>query len=147
MEPEQVAFVLFSALLTTFVLSALFVAISMNSSNKAVSAVVSLLIVLGLTPLTSPIGNALSETEMTYDSVTYTMDSIQFGNEIPNPAYISGVQRTMYEFVYDLLPTGQLMQMYTLDFDRCIRWPVFSVVFFILITAVGYFMFRKKDIK
>lgn len=147
MEPEQVAIVLFSALLTTFVLSALFVAISMNSSNKAVTAVVSLLIVLGLTTLTSTIGNALSETEMTYDSVTYTIDSIQFGNEIPNPAYVSGVWRTMYEFVYDLLPTGQLMQMYTLDFDRCIRWPVFSVVFFILITAVGYFMFRKKDIK
>ena len=145
--PAQIGIVLLSALLTTFVFSALFVAISMNCSNKAVTAVISLLIVLGLTTLTSTIGNALSETEMTYDSVTYTADSILFGNEIPNPAYVSGVQRTMYEFVYDLLPTGQLMQMYTLVFDRCTRWPAFSVLFSMLITAGGYIMFRKKDIK
>ena len=147
MPPSQVGIVLLSALLTTFVFSALFVAISMNCSNKAVTAVISLLIVLGLTMLTSTIGNVLSETEMAYDSITYTIDSIQFGNEIPNPAYISGTQRTVYEFVYDLLPTGQLMQMYILDFDRCARWPVLSVVFFLLVTAVGYFMFRRKDIK
>ena len=147
MPPSQVGIVLLSALLTTFVFSALFVAISMNCSNKAVTAVISLLIVLGLTMLTSTIGNALSETEITYDGITYTIDSIQFGNEIPNPAYISGTQRTVYEFVYDLLPTGQLMQMYILDFDRCARWPVLSVVFFLLVTAVGYFMFRRKDIK
>lgn len=147
MEPGQIGVVLLSALLTTFVFSALFVAISMNCSNKAVTAVVSLLIVLGLTILTSTISNALSETETTYADVTYTTDSIRFGNEIPNPAYVSGVQRTVYEFIYDLLPTGQLMQMYILDFDRCARWPIFSIVFSMLITAVGYIMFRRKDIK
>lgn len=147
MAPEQIGIVLLSALLTTFVFSAMFVAIAMNCSNKAATAVLSLIIVLWLTTLTSTIGNALSETEMTYDSITYTVDSIQFGNEIPNPAYVSGIQRTMYAFIYDLLPTGQLMQMYILDFERCARWPVFSVVLFMLITVVGYITFRKKDIK
>ena len=119
---------------------------SMTCSNKAVTAVVSLLLVLGLTYLAGSIGTALMEPQMTYDSITYTADSILFGNEIPNPSYLSGIQRTLYEFIYDLLPTGQLLQMYSLDFSRCIRWPVFSVVLFVLITAVGYFMFRKKNI-
>ena len=146
LETEQVFTTLLSALLISFVFSALFVSISMNCSNKAVTAVVSLLLVLGLTYLTGSIGNALMEPKMTYDSITYTADSILFGNEIPNPSYISGIQRTLYELIYDLLPTGQLLQMYSLDFNRCTRWPVFSIVLFVLITVVGYFMFRKKNI-
>lgn len=146
LETEQVFTTLLSALLISFVFSALFVSISMNCSNKAVTAVVSLLLVLGLTYLTGSIGNALMEPKMTYDSITYTADSILFGNEIPNPSYISGIQRALYELIYDLLPTGQLLQMYSLDFNRCTRWPVFSIVLFVLITVVGYFMFRKKNI-
>ena len=146
LETEQVFTTLLSALLISFVFSALFVSISMNCSNKAVTAVVSLLLVLGLTYLTGSIGNALMEPKMTYDSITYTADSILFGNEIPNPSYISGIQRTLYELIYDLLPTGQLLQMYSLDFNHCTRWPVFSIVLFVLITVVGYFMFRKKNI-
>ena len=146
LEAEHVFAALLSALLISFVFSALFVSISMNCSNKAVTAVVSLLLVLGLTYLAGSIGTALMEPQMTYDSITYTTDSILFGNEIPNPSYISGVQRTLYEMIYDLLPTGQLLQMYSLDFSRCIRWPVFSIVLFVVITAVGYFMFRKKNI-
>lgn len=146
LEAKQVSAALLSALLICFVYLALFVSISMTCSNKAVTAVVSLLLVLGLTYLAGSIGTALMEPQMTYDSITYTADSILFGNEIPNPSYISGIQRTLYEFIYDLLPTGQLLQMYSLDFSRCIRWPVFSVVLFVLITAVGYFIFRKKNI-
>ena len=146
LEAEQVFAALLSALLISFVYSALFVSISMNCSNKAVTAVVSLLLVLGLTYLAGSIGNALMEPKMTYDSVTYTADSILFGNEIPNPAYLSGGQRTLYEMVYDLLPTGQLLQMYSMDFQRCTRWPVYSLVLFVLITAVGYVMFHRKNI-
>lgn len=146
METKQVAVVLLSALLTTFVFSALFVAISMNCTNRAVAAVASLLLVLGLTTLTGTIMRALSEAETLILNVQFR-DGEMLYDEVQNPAYVSGLQRIMYEFVYDLLPTGQLMQMYRLDFERCARWPIFSVVFFILITAVGYFMFRKKAIR
>ena len=146
LDAEQVSAALLSALLISFVFSALFVSIAMNSSNKAVTAVVSLLLALGLTYLAGYIGTALMEPKMTYDSITYTADSILFGNEIPNPSYISGIQRTLYEMIYDLLPTGQLLQIYNFDFSRCTRWPVFSVVLFMLTTAVGYSMFRRKNI-
>lgn len=147
MPGEQVITALLCALLTTFVFSALFVAIAMNCSNKATTAVISLLLMLGLTYLSSAVGNALTEPEMTYENITITMDGVHFGNEICNPAYITGLKRTMYEVVYDFLPTGQLLQMYSLDFTRCARWPVFSGLLFVLITTTGFLVFRKKDIK
>lgn len=147
MPAVQVLIAILCAFLTAFVFSALFAAIAMNCSNKAITAVVSLLLVLGLVYLSSVIGNILAEPEMTYDGVTISMDGVQFGDMIQNPAHVSGFQRTVYEFIYDLLPTGQLLQMYTLEFTRCARWPVFSVVPFVLITAIGFLIFRKKDIK
>ena len=147
MQVGQVVTALLCALLTSFVFSALFVAIAMNCPNKAITAVVSLLLVLGLVYLSSAIGNALTEPEMTYDGITITMDGVQFGEEIQNPAHVDGFNRTLYEFVYDLLPTGQLIQMYCQDFSRCARWPVFSMVLFVLITAIGFLAFRKRDIR
>lgn len=147
MQVGQVVTALLCALLTAFVFSALFVAIAMNCPNKAITAVVSLLLVLGLVYLSSAIGNALTEPEMTYDSITITMDGVQFGEEIQNPAHVDGFNRMLYEFVYDLLPTGQLIQMYCQDFSRCARWPMFSMVIFVLITAIGFLAFRKRDIR
>lgn len=147
MPTEQAVIALFSALLTTFVFSALFAAIAMNCSNKAVTAVVSLLLVLALTYLASAFGNALTEPEMTYDGITITMDGVQFGDMIQNPAYIKGFQRTLYEFVYDLLPTGQLLQMYTLDFTGCARWPIISALLCVVVTITGFLAFRRKDLK
>lgn len=146
LEAEQISAALLSALLICFVYSGLFVSISMNCSNKAVTAVVSLLLVLGLTYLAGSIGNSLMEPQMTYDSITYTANAVLYGNKIPNPSYISGAQRTLYELLYDLLPTGQLLQIYSFDFARCTRWPVFSTMLFILITTAGYLIFRKKNI-
>lgn len=143
----QVMTALVNALLITLVFSALFIAIAMNCSNKAITAVVSLLLALGLVYLASAVGMALTEPEMTYDGITITTDGLQFGDEIRNPAYVGGFQRTLYEFVYDLLPTGQLLQMYALDLTRCARWPFLSLALLGAVTISGFLAFRRKDLK
>lgn len=147
MTPWQITIALLCALLAFFVLSALFVAIAMNCSNRAVTAVISLLLVVGLLYLTSAIGSALAEPEMISNGVAITMDGVQSGDKIPNPACVTGFRKTVYEFMYDLLPAGQFLQMYSQDFTRCIRWSVFSVILFVLITTVGFVTFRRRDIK
>ncbi len=144
---NQIGGTVIAAFFVGFVFSALFVAISMNLQNKAVTAVVTMILILGLTYLASAIGNMLMEPEMTYNGMVISMDGAQVGDMIPNPAYVSGLQRVVDTFMYDLLSTGQLIQMYSLDFSRIICWPVFSVLLFIIITVVGYMIFRKKDIK
>lgn len=136
-----------SALLTSFVFAAMFVAIAMNCSSKAVTAVASMLLAIGLLYLTSFFARALTEPEMVYDGIRISAEGVQFGELIPNPAYVSGIQRTVYEWIYDLLPNGQLQQIFDLDFTRCVRWPWLSISLTVMITILGYALFRKKDIK
>ena len=70
-----------------------------------------------------------------------------FGDLIENPAYIDGTQRTVYELIADILPTGQTIQMNNLEFERASRWPVFSLIMLIIATIAGYIPFRKRDIR
>lgn len=144
---EQILIALLSAFLVTMVFSTLFVAVAMNCSNKAVTAVVSLLIVLGITYLSSFIDNMLSEPEMVYESIIYSGEGIECGNMVKNPAYVGGLQREIYEFMDDLLPTGQLLQMYSMKFTNYVYWPLYSIVLFTGITLVGMLLFQKRDIK
>ena len=148
MPVTEVIIALLCALMASIVFSALFVAIALNCSNKAITAVASLLLILGLTFLSASLGNALAEPEMSYDGITISLEGgVQLGDLIQNPAYVTGIERTIYEVVYDLFPTGQLIQVYENDFSRYARWPVFSGALLALITVAGFLTFRKRDIK
>lgn len=143
----QVVFSLLCAFLTSLVYASAFVLIAMNCSSKSATAVVSLLLVLGLVYICSFISASVMEPEMTYGTVTITQNGVVYSDLIPNSAYIRGFQRTLYEFLYDLLPIGQLTQMYYLDFTRCTRWPVCSIGLFTVTALSGFLWFRRKDIK
>lgn len=147
MKPSTFIMALLCAILSIFVFTSLFVAIGMNCSSKAVTAVASILVVLLIIYISSLVGNKLLESEMTYDGIVVSADGVQFGDLIENPAYVSGMARSVCECLYDLLPSGQIMQIAFMDFTRCSRWPVFSILLFIAIVLVGFSMFRKKDIK
>ena len=84
---------------------------------------------------------------MAYESIEITMDGVQFGDMVENPAYVDGFQRTLYEFLYDLLPTGQSASINNLMFDRCGRWPILSLLVCLISTWTGWTVFRNKDIK
>jgi len=143
----QVVFSLLCAFLASLVYASAFVLIAMNCSSKSATAVVSLLLVLGLVYACSFFSASVMEPETTYGTVTITQNGVVYSDLIPNSAYIRGFQRTLYEFLYDLLPIGQLTQMYYLDFTRCSRWPVFSIGLFMATALSGFLWFRRKDIK
>lgn len=80
--------------------------------------------------------------------MTITVDGgVEMGNLIKNPAYIEGTTRTVYEFLYDLLPTGQTLQLNGCEFDQSYRWIPMSLMMLVLSTLAGYFPFRKREIK
>ncbi len=143
---QTIAYILCS-LLANLVFIAIFVAIAMNCSNKAVTAVVSMIIAIVVIFVANIAGNKLIEPEMTYDGITITADGIQYGDLIKNPSYVSGFKRNVWEFIYDFLPSGQLIQIQQLKLDNLIYSAVLSVLFFASVTIVGYILFRKKDIK
>lgn len=144
---QEVLFLLLCCILIAAVFSAMSVVICMNVHNKAVSLVASLIFMFAILLLASFCINALAEEPTTYSYVSITMDGVQFGDLIDNPAYIDGVQRTLYEFIADLLPTGQTIQLNNLDYERAARWPMLSIIMLVIATFAGYFSFSRHDIR
>lgn len=138
---------LLCAFLANLVFTTLFVAIALNCSSKAVSGVASILTAIAVILVSNIAGNKLIEPEMTYDGITITANGIQYGEMIKNPGYVSGTARAVWEFIYDLLPSGQLIQLQQLEFGNMGYRILLSALLFAVITLVGYLLFRKKDIK
>ena len=144
----EIVFLLFCCVLIASVFSAMFVGISMNVGAKATSLVVSIVFLFAILLLASFCINALAEEPMAYSNITITVeDGVQFGDIIENPAYVDGTQRTVYELIADILPTGQAIQLNNLEFERAVRWPVFSLIMLVIATVAGYIPFRKRDIR
>lgn len=147
-EFSHIVYLIVCSVLANFAFVTLFVCISMNGSNKAVTVVAAIVLYIAICYLCSFIGARLSAEEMTYDGIRILSDgTLQFGELVKNPNYVSGTTRTVLEFIYDLIPTGQIIQMQSEEFVPCVRFPVLSVALIFLNTAAGYLLFRKKDIK
>ena len=145
---HELVLLIFCCVLIASVFSAMFTAISMNVGSKAASLVVSIVFLFAILLLASFCINVLAEEPMTYSNIVITAeDGVQFGDLIENSAYIDGTQRTVYELIADILPTGQTIQLNNLEFERAVRWPVFSLIMLIIATVAGYIPFRKRDIR
>lgn len=145
---HELVLLIFCCVLIASVFSAMFTAISMNVGSKAASLVVSIVFLFVILLVASFCINALAEEPMTYSNIVITAeDGVQFGDLIENSAYIDGTQRTVYELIADILPTGQTIQLNNLEFERAARWPVFSLIMLIIATVAGYLPFRKRDIR
>lgn len=147
MPTEQLLALVGLAALGTLALDALFTGLAMNCESRAVSSVASLLLALTLIVTASTIGNKLQEPELSYDDIVISEDGIRYGDLVPNPAYVDASQRPVYEFVYDLFPAGQLIQISSEDLTRADRWPAFSASFLILAAGGGYLVFRRKNLR
>lgn len=147
-EFSHLIYIISCSALANLVFVALFISISMNGSNKAVTVVVTIVLYIAILYLTAFIGARLSAEEMTYDGIKILSDgTMQLGELIKNPNYISGWTRTVYKCIYDIIPTGQIIQMQSDSFVPCVHFPVLSAVLLVLNTAAGFLLFRKKDIK
>ena len=146
MAGEQLAYLILCCILCTMVFSAICVAFLMNVPRKP--AIFLTLLFLAMLYSTSYFGARLNEAEMVYDGVTITMEGgVEFGDLIPNPAYVSGTTRKIFELLYDLLPTGQTIQLNNGEFDRCLRWAPLSAVVLVVSTVAGFLPFRKRDLR
>ena len=145
---HELVLLIFCCVLIASAFSAMFVGIGMNVGSKAASLVVSIVFLFAILLVASFFVSALEEGPVFYSDVVITAENgVQFGDLIENPAYIDGMQRTVYELIADILPTGQVIQMNNLEFERAARWPVFSLIMLIIATVAGYIPFRKRDIR
>ena len=126
--------------------AAIFTLIGMLCSNKAISAVLTILLFLGLMYFAMYLDYRLSEPEI-INGLIITQEGMQMGDPSPNPRYLTGIKREIYQFVIDFLPTGQCRQMLELNVLHPVRMIVSSIVIAIVTTLGGIFAFERKDLK
>lgn len=143
---QGVFFYTIIALLFMAAFTGIFTLLSMLSTHKAITVVIAILLVFGLLIIASIIYNSLNEPEF-YSGIRITANGMQMGDSTPNPNHITGSKRVVYQFILDVLPTGQGILMANLELAHFVTSIIASICISVSTIIVGIFAFNKKDLK
>ena len=120
---------------------------AMVCQNRAVTAVINILLVFFLLFAAIYIRARLDEPK-TYPAYIYEQDgAVQSDEEVPNPNYLSGTTRDIYEFLNDFLPSGQSVQYTNMEAENIPLLAAYSAGITVAAAGAGMCVFRRKDIK
>ena len=141
--------VFFLILLMTAAFSAVFTMLSMLNQNKALNCVIVLIGVFVMLMFSAYILQSLDSPEMWEEYVYMDKETGEIVTEPaePNPFYVSGTKREVYDFLMQFLPTGQSYLIMTGDLSHGKEMAAYSVLIIIGSSAAGMYCFRRKDIK
>ncbi len=129
--------------------AAIFLPVSTLITSKATGSATVILMSFMLMITAMAIYQALNEPEF---NPAYTITD-STGNEIiepetKNPYYISGVQRKIYQALYDIVPTCQAARLQLGDIpENPAVIPLWASTVIIVTTSCGALFFRRKDLK
>ena len=140
--------------LCSFLMSIAFTALctitAMLCQNKALTAVINILAACCLLVISIYIMSRLRQPEM-YSGYTLNTETgeVEVSEDIPNPDYLRGTEREIYQFFNDFLPTGQAVNITSqIELSQSPGLlAAYSASIIIVSTGVGMFVFRKNDIK
>lgn len=131
-------------------LSSVFALVGMLNHRKAGAAVTSMLAFVIIMLFATFCYSRLCEPQMRGG---YTMITDADGEPVmqevepePNPYYIDGVVRTVFETIVDALPVGQGILLSNWEVARPWQMLLYSLLIVAGTTGVGIFCFQKKDI-
>ena len=133
-------------LLLTAATASILTILGMLLTNRAASAVISIMLVFGLIMLGSVFYNALCEPEMS-SAAMLTENGFEVGEAQPNPYYVSGVLREIYQFAVDALPSGQAILLANQELTHPGLSLCASLSMILLLGGVGMAIFKRKDLK
>ena len=134
-------------LMLTFAFTAIFTMTAMISASKATTAIICILSVFLLLVTGIYLGGRLGEPKEYNGYVISEEGEEPHIESMVNPHYLEGTEREIYQFLYDSMPGGQIVQCVSMEAIHLYRMPLYSAIIFILTTTAGIFVFRKKDIK
>lgn len=70
----------------------------------------------------------------------------EFKEGVLNPHYVDGIAKTIYALIHDLNPTGQAVQLSTMNIWNPIRW-ILCDIFWVTVAGISSLLFNKADIK
>lgn len=134
-------------------------------SQRAVSAILSVLLVIGLLFASYSIDSALQRPRYYYAEHYDENDELILVEKTESPLYIDGVVRTLLTHLNYALPLGQTQPLvssigvwnydgdaYVFSYERAhlgqIKlFPLYSLAVIVLSGGVGYVIFRRRDLK
>lgn len=128
-------------------LASILTMLCMLCSKRSVSAVLAIILAFVLMLIASIVYNALCEPETTREFISFSMDGVELGDPIPNPVYVSGVRRTIYEFLMQFLPTGQGVLIANKEITNSVLNIIYSIATTVVVNICGIIAFKKKDLK
>lgn len=145
MDIKSVLLFTLSLFVLAIAFASIFTLISMLNHNKAITAVVCILLAFLLLFIGVQLNKMLNEPE-TNMGLIMTENGQEY-QEIPNPNYLEDGKREVVQFLYDFVPGGQALQCVSLETNNIAVLPVYSLIIIILTTGIGMFFFRKKELK
>ncbi len=145
-EPSVLTWTLVGTLAMTLAFCALLTLVSMTCSNKAAAAVIGMVGVM-LLFLAAAFLNARLDAPEFLPTYSLSLNGEVIESTEPNPHYLQGTERAVYQFFYDLLPTGQAMQYSTMSAIHLWQMPLYALGIAAASTVGGLVLFRRKDLK
>ncbi len=132
-------------LATTMAYSSIFTFIAMMISNKAITAIVSIMLAFGLMMSALTCLSILSMQEF-IQSASLVDGEMKF-EEVPNPKYPSENKKKICQILLDINPAGQMFQLAGRTSPNIKLLPIYSLSIIIIFTGTGLLLFKKKELK
>lgn len=145
--PALLLTALAGSLLMTAAFCAIFTFVTMNCSRKSTAVVICLLGAFAAFIGAIVIHSMLEAPEFIEGYELSVGGQVVPVPPEPNPNYLSGTKRELYQFIFDLLPSGQSVQYCSLQFGNPIRLMGLAAAVTAVFTAAGAALFRRKDLK
>lgn len=139
------------SVLSSVALSALFLLVSMLSTNKSMAAVACIFLSLALIVTASYFYNHLCEPEMSSGMMITIEGGLQLMDPTPNPNYVAEPLRSVFAAIVNILPTGQMILLANIKSPEGLAiYPLQiagSLLLTVLSTVAGLILFKHKDLK
>ncbi len=142
---------LFTALIGSLLMMAAFCAIftfvTMNCAKKSTSVVICLLGTFAAFIWAFVIHSMLEAPEFIQGYEMSVNGQVVNAVPEPNPNHLTGLKREVYQFLFDLLPSGQSIQYCSLVLSDPVRLMGLAAAVCVVFTGAGAALFRRKDLK
>ncbi len=126
--------------------ASLYVFLTMACQSKSHAAVGCILFCFLLLFAGMRLSSSLGEPETYGPSMEYIGGEFVAREAEPNPNYLSGTKRLVYQFLYEFLPGGQAVALASPGGERPFTMPLYSGILLVVSTCGGMLMFQKKDL-
>lgn len=147
MDFTSIVLTLLTTFATAIAMTSIYTLVAMLNQSRAVVAVICLVGFFVMLFVSSYIQARLTQPEM-YEAYAYTVDGVEIVEEAePNPMYLRGVSRDIYEFFNNFLPTGATLQYPYWDMEPLPWFALYSGIITLFCGALGIVLFKRKNLK